>query len=193
MRLLALSIFGLFACGTSETNNPDASSDASKAMDATQSDGTMKDGGGSDTAMEVSTSDAADASQDASFDAGPGTYTAYGLIGGLDRVRIVKSVGNLCFFIQLVSPNNNGQGLTLPAGWGFEYARALEPAVACNPSYLGPISNSFDATSQSGTIAFAGMGIPQTIQSIAATIVFANNPMWCPASVAFGAMNINVQ
>ena len=115
------------------------------------------------------------------------------MIGGLDRVRIAKTVGTTCFYIQLVSPSSQTGGLTLPSKWGFEFARAVQPAAACNPAYLGPISNSFDASSQSGTIAFTGSSIPQTIQSVSATLVFANNPVWCPASESFSATNITVQ
>lgn len=159
-------------------------------------DATMNGDGASDSSTTDSTTDSPNDSMmgtDAPSDAGAGLYAAYGIIGGLDRLRIAKTVGNTCFYIQLVSPSQNTGGLTLPQSWGFESARALQPAAACNPKYAGPITNMFDATSQSGTIAFSGMGIPTTVTSVMATLVFANNPMWCPASEPFSATNIMVQ
>lgn len=182
----------LMACGCG-TTLPDA-----VAVDAS-SDGAAGSDGSADTSADapndVATDSASDAGAggDASLDAGPGTYAAYGLIGGLDRVRVAKIVGGTCFYVQLVSPSSINGGLTLPNNWGFESARAVQPAAACNPAYLGPISNTFDATGQSGTIAFSGNGIPATIQSVTATLTFANNPLWCPPSEAFSATNITVQ
>jgi hypothetical protein len=153
-------------------------------MNDAATDGSAKDG-------------AADSSNDSmmgtdSSDADSGNYAAYAIIGGLDRLRIAKTVGNTCFYIQLVSPNTMTGGLTLPSNWGFESARALQPAAACNPAYLGPITNMFTATGQSGTIQFPSVS-PKTVTSVMATIVFANNPMWCPASETFSATNIPVQ
>lgn len=147
---------------------------------------------GKDVAVD-SPSDVITGGDATTVDAGPGTYAAYGIIGGLDRVRIAKTVGSTCFYIQLVSPGSQTGGLTLPSKWGFEFARAVQPAAACNPAYLGPISNSFDASSQSGTISFTANPIPQTIQSVSATLVFANAPVWCPASESFSATNVTVQ
>ena len=188
-----LILFALVGCGCGGTTVPDA-----VAVDAS-TDGVTGGDGAVDASADApkdavtdSTSDAG-AGGDAAFDAGSGTYAAYGLIGGLDRVRVAKIVGGTCFYIQLVTPGSVKGGLTLPNNRGFEFARAVQPAAACNPAYLGPVTNTFDATSQSGTIAFSGNGIPQTIQSVTATITFASNPIWCPPSEAFSATNIPVQ
>jgi hypothetical protein len=165
----------------SEGGRPDATMTSDGAADGTAKDGATD-----------SPDDSTMMGSDSSTDAGPGAYAAYAIIGGLDRLRIAKTVGGTCFYIQLVSPNTMGGGLTLPQNWGFESARAVQPAAACNPSYLGPITNTFDATSQSGTIQFPSIS-PKTVTSVMATIVFANNPMWCPPSETFSATNIPVQ
>lgn len=187
---VVVSALVLWGCGgtTSDVIPSDA------AVDRTNGDGAA------DASVDSAPDVAVDAPSDAStggdattIDAGPGNYAAYAMIGGLDRVRIAKTVGSTCFYIQLVSPGSQTGGLTIPNKWGFEFARAVQPAAACNPAYLGPISNSFDASSQSGTIAFTGNTIPQTIQSVSATLVFANNPVWCPASESFSATNVPVQ
>lgn len=186
--------FALWGCGSTAPGDPpsDAGGDGTTGKDATSD-------GAADAAKDVAIDSPGDASvvdgagDATTVDAGPGTYAAYAMIGGLDRVRIAKTVGSTCFYIQLVSPSSQTGGLALPNKWGFELARAVQPAAACNPAYLGPISNSFDASSQSGTIVFTGNGIPQTIQSVSATLVFANNPVWCPASEGFSATNVTVQ
>ena len=159
-----------------------------------KSDATLNEGGTSDAANDSS----GDASNDGTTtesgtDAGPGNYTAFGIIGGLDRLRIVKTVGNTCFEVQLVTPSNNKGNLTLPNNWGFEMAQAIQPAAGCDPKYLGPITNSFMASSQSGTVNFPGPQIPQTVTSLMVTLTFANNPNWCPASELLSATNVPVQ
>jgi hypothetical protein len=131
----------------------------------------------------------ADAAPDA---ATPATYSAHAIIGGLDRVVIVKAVGGTCFALRLVSPDNDAGGLTLPAMWGLERATAMQPAAACVPGYTGPIANSFEATAQSGTITFQGAP-PASIASVAVTIMFAGAPAWCPPSEMLSATNIAVQ
>lgn len=162
-------------------------------------DGSAKDGaGGADASVDapgdaLGDAPASDSGGDGGVDAGPGTYAAYGLAGGLDRVRIAKTVGGTCFMLGLVWPGNNPGGLTLPAQWGFEYARAVQPAAACNPAYLGPISGMFDATSRSGSVSWSGMGIPSTIQSVNVTLNFAGAPVWCPASEVLTTSNLPVQ
>jgi hypothetical protein len=178
------------ACGGSAAVG-DGGSDAAPADGA--SDGAIGDAA-KDTSADAPSDGASDDSGDAgTVDAGPGTYAAYGLPGGLDRLRIAKTVGGTCFMLGLVWPGNNPGGLTLPAQWGFDYARAMQPAAACNPAYLGPISNMLSATSQSGTVTWAGSGIPQTVQSVNVTLVFASPPVWCPASEILLATNLTVQ
>ena len=165
------------------------------APDAGKGDATVTDGSMTDGSMDAASDGAMDdvTQTESGTDAGPGTYKAYAIIGGLDRLRIAKTVGGTCFYIQLVSPSNNTGGLTLPNNWGFEFARALQPAAACDPKYLGPITNTFDASSQSGTISFSGNPYPTTITSVMVTLNFANHPMWCPASEVFSATNVMVQ
>jgi len=121
------------------------------------------------------------------------TYAAFAFIGGLDHVRITKNVGATCFSVQLLSPGSNSGGLALPTGWAFESAEAMQPGLACDPRYLGPITNSFSATSQSGTITWQGSGVPQAVQSVQVTLVFASNPPWCPPSELVSASNVAVQ
>jgi hypothetical protein len=121
-------------------------------------------------------------------------YSAFAIIGGLDRLRITKTVGGTCFAIQLVSPPTAGNGgLTLPTNWGFESASAMQPGLACDPRYLGPISNVFEATAQSGTITWQGNNLPQSVQSVQVTLTFGGNPPWCPPSEVASAMNVPVQ
>jgi len=119
------------------------------------------------------------------------TYAAFAL--GPDHVRIAKNAGGTCFSVQLLSPGSNSGGLTLPTGWAFESAEAMQPGLACDPRYLGPITNSFSATSQSGTITWQGSGVPQAVQSVQVTLVFASNPPWCPPSELVSASSVAVQ
>jgi hypothetical protein len=121
-----------------------------------------------------------------------GTYAAYATIGGLDHLRIAKTVNGTCFAIDLASPGSNTMGLTLPSTWGFMAARAMQPEATCNPAYAGPITHTFDATSQSGTIAWQGSGTPTTIQTVAVALNFASPPSWCPASQTLSASGIAV-
>lgn len=123
---------------------------------------------------------------------GDGSYAAYAIVGGLDRLRVAKLRGDTCFEVQLVRPGTDGGGLALPAGWGFEQARALQPALACNPSYAGPIQNSFDASARAGSIRWQGNAVT-TVDAIDVTLTFANAPAWCPASEALAATAVHVQ
>jgi hypothetical protein len=134
-------------------------------------------------------------SSDAPMVDGSGTpgYAAFAMIGGLDHLRITKTVGGTCFAIQLVSPGTGSGGLTLPSGWAFESAQAMQPGLACDPRYLGPVMNIFMASSQSGAIAWQGSGVPQAVQNVQVTLVFAGNPPWCPPSEVASASDIPVQ
>jgi len=191
MRTIAL----LFLAACSSDNNTTSDAGDAATTDAAL-DTSTKDAAGDAT---DATSDAVDSAvdvaseADAPFDAGPGTYSAYGLAGGYDHVFIIKTVGNTCFVIALRSPDNNGGGLMLPAMWGFQFAEARQPAGACSPNFMGMITNQYAATSQSGTITWNGSGIPTTVSSVMATLTFNNNPIWCPPSESFSAMNIMVQ
>jgi hypothetical protein len=129
----------------------------------------------------------------ASTDAMGDGYAAFAMIGGDNRIRITKNAGMTCFAIQLVSPGTGSGGLTLPNGWAFESAQAMQPGLACDPRYLGPVTASFQATSQSGTITWQGGGVPQAVQSVQVTLVFAGNPPWCPPSEVVSASNVPVQ
>jgi len=82
-------------------------------------------------------------------------------------------------------------GVTLPSGWGLTMANAMQPPAACNPAYAGPITNSFAATAQSGTIAFQG-NTPTTVDSVAVTLTFTSPPAWCPPSELLSATAIPV-
>jgi len=191
----ALPLFLLiptFGCDSDRTG-ADASADGTTNSEGSKRDGAT-DGGAHATSGDANGDTPNDAVADSPpVEAGPGVYTAYGVAGGYDHVAVIKAVGSTCFVIGLRSPDNTGAGLTLPASWGFEYARAMQPAQACSPYYMGPITNTFDATSQSGTIAWNGTGIPMSISSMSVTLGFAMNPMWCPPSETLAAMNIQVQ
>jgi len=121
------------------------------------------------------------------------TYAAYAVIGGLNRLRVAKTIasGSTCFAIDLVEGGTMNSGLTLPSGWGFEMALALQPGAACNPAYTGPIGQSHQASSQSGSISWAGTGIPATV-TVDAMLVFTNPPSWCPPSAGLLATNVAV-
>src|SRR5689334_13383185 len=125
-------------------------------------------------------------------DPSPG-YAAFGMPGAQNHLRITRAVDTTCFSIQLVSPGTGNGGLTLPSGWAFESAQAMQPAPACDPRYLGPISHLFEASSQTGAIAWQGSGVPQAVQSVQVTLTFANNPAWCPPSEVATASNVPVQ
>jgi hypothetical protein len=124
---------------------------------------------------------------------GVGTYMAYALIGGLDRVRITKVAGSTCFEIQLVSPGSNGRGLTLPTNWGLDFARAMQPIGACDPRYTGPVQNMLDTSSQTGTIAWTGTSPPQIVDSVQATLNFTGNAWFVPPNQMFATTNLQVQ
>lgn len=178
----------LGACG--QTSSAGDAGWADGAADAAPGDAWLD---ATDAPADVASDSPGTDAGDAGADAGPGTYAAYGLPGGLDLLRIAKTAGNTCFALGLVWPGNNPGGLTLPSGWGLDYARAVQPAAACNPAYLGPISGMFAATGQSGTVSWSGMGIPQTVQSVNVTLSFAGAPVWCPASELLSATNLPVQ
>src|SRR5439155_19485022 len=72
-----------------------------------------------------------DGHADASPDAGdPGMYAAYASIGGLDHLRVAKTIAGTCFAIDLASPGSNGMRVTLPANWGLTMATAMQPSAA---------------------------------------------------------------
>ncbi len=121
------------------------------------------------------------------------TYAAYGIVGGLNRLRVAKTLasGATCFAIDLVQGGTQNSGLTLPSDWGFEMALALQPGAACNPAYAGPIGQSHQASSQSGTISWTGTGIPTSVD-VHAMLVFANAPSWCPPSESLIATSVAV-
>lgn len=108
-------------------------------------------------------------------DGGAGTYAAFYLPGGLDRIHIVKTdpTRDVCFVVGLAGPSSSHEPgrLTLPEGWELEFARALQPAGACEPNYDGSIAGGAEAQSASGTIAWEG-SLPQTIASIAIELAF---------------------
>ncbi|HEV8331466.1 MAG TPA: hypothetical protein VGQ22_08610, partial [Steroidobacteraceae bacterium] len=114
------------------------------------------------------------------------------IIGGLNRIRIARIDTDTCFAIQLVNPGTNSSALTLPADWAFEFARAVQPIGACNPAYLGPISNMFEASDATGTITWTASGTPMLIENVQVTLTFANPPMWCPPSTTLSATNLEV-
>ena len=196
MRSLArvIALVGVFAAcgGTSADVDAGDGAAADGATDATTGDAATGDAAADSGAGDAAASDSGPDAGPGS-DGGAGVYTAYGLPGGLDRVRIAKTVGGTCFMLGLVWPSMNTGGLTLPQGWGFDYARAVQPAAACNPKYLGPISATYDATAKSGAVVWSGMGIPQTVTSVSVVLTFANPPAWCPASEPLSASNLPVQ
>ena len=120
------------------------------------------------------------------------TYAAYAIVGGLDRVRVAKTIagGATCFAIDLVQNGTQNSGLTLPSGWGFEMALAMQPGAACNPAYTGAPGQSRQTTSQSGTISWTG-SFPTTLD-VNATLAFTNPPSWCPPSEGMLATNVAV-
>jgi hypothetical protein len=122
-----------------------------------------------------------------------GAYAAFQLIGGLDRVVITKTVGTTCFALRLVSPAMDAMGLALPPNWGLELAQAMQPAAACNPSFDGPITDAFEAKSQSGKVEWLENGLPQAITTLNVTLDFGDPPPWCPVTEALSATNIPVQ
>jgi hypothetical protein len=123
---------------------------------------------------------------------GGGEYAAYATIGGLDHLRITKTVGSTCFAIDVANPDANGAGLTLPPNWGFAGAAAMQPAAACDPTYPGLIRNQFAASSQSGVLTWQGANIPTTVDRVQATMKFAHPPDWCPASEPLDASSVPV-
>jgi hypothetical protein len=118
------------------------------------------------------------------------SYAAYAIVGGLDRLEIAKTGDAMCFAIFLVHPGS-ATGVALPSGWGVERAAALQPAAACNPAYLGPVSNMFASTGALGTISWQGTA-PQMIDSVQVTLSFDNHPAWCPQSEVLATTNLAV-
>jgi hypothetical protein len=134
-----------------------------------------------------------DATGDATVDAAGDPYIARGMPGGLDRVRIWKTNDTTCVALQLVTPSSGGVGLSLPTDWGVDLAFAAQPIAACDPLYLGTVTNMFDATGQLGTVAFTGGPIPTVITNLDVTLSFVpGNPSWCPPSAQLLAVDLPV-
>jgi hypothetical protein len=137
-------------------------------------------GGGGDGAAKTDASDGS-------------TYAAYAITGNLERLRVAKTLasGSTCFAFDLVQNGTVNGGLVLPSGWGFEVATAMQPGIACNPAYLGPIANSYQASTQSGSISWQGSAVPTSVD-VDATMHFSNPPTWCPTSAGLLASNVPV-
>ncbi len=179
-------------CGSSSAALPDASGDATMSADAGSdgsNDATVKDSG--DSAMDSPL--LADTGSDGPKpDAGPGTYTAYYIPGGYDRVVVFKAdpMRKLCFEVRLRYPDNVTSGLTLPSMWGLESAGIYDDDQACVKFYLGG-ATFVAATTQTGTIAMQGM--PPTKLDIDVTMTWQGAPMWVPPSEKLATMALAVQ
>lgn len=132
---------------------------------------------------------------DGTIDAAPGTYQAWAIISALNRVRIANLTTDVCFEVQLYNPVTNTSAITLPPEWALDHARAVQPMIACNPAYLGPIQNTFDATDAAGAIEWTAPSnmTPTKFDSVQVTLTFANPPSWCPPSTTLSVSNLVVQ
>ena len=184
------------ACGGSSSPaasaTGDAGGDASVAADGATGPGDA----GIDSGNDAVADGPADASADAPSDAASSAkYSAYGLIGGLDRVVILKAdpVRKLCFDVRLRTPGTNTGAVTVPAYWVLESARVWDDDKACVKGYAGGAA-SFSSPAQSGVIDFPGVpSIPKTIDSVNVTLTFAGGPAWAPASEVLTAAKIAVE
>ena len=179
---LAMGLYWAVACSKDST---DASgrSDANAPQSATQN-GTRGD------AMI-----GPDALADGAQSIAAGDYTAYNIVSGLYRYRIVKAdpTRNVCFMIGLVGTMPNTTGVSLPPDWNVEYARALQPAAACQPSSVGDPTATVDASNVTGAIAWVGGPAATSFDSVDVTVTFDGRPAWCPPSERFSATNLKIQ
>lgn len=173
---------GLFllvlGCGGDSVSAADAGGVDALGTDS-KVDSSATDSGADTSVADGSVVDASDASM--TPDAGAGTYTAYALIGGYDRVVIFKSdpQHNVCFELRLVSPPQSSGGLTLPSMWGFESAKVTHDSAACVKQYMGA-AQTWPVASQAGVTSWAGY-LPKTLD-IDVTLTFSGQPNWAPAT-----------
>lgn len=183
-----LGCLTLQACGGDDTVSPaDAGGKDSAVSDASHPDVISGQDAGADASLPQDSSIA-----EASADAGAGTYTAYKLIGGLDRVVIFKAdaVRNVCFELRLIAPGSTSGGLTLPSMWSFDSAKVTHDATACAKQYMGA-AQTWPVASQSGTVAWTGY-LPNTLD-VSVTLVFSGQPGWAPSSELLSATNVTAQ
>jgi len=118
------------------------------------------------------------------------TCSAFATVGGLDHLRIVKVIDTACFSIDLVNPGSNGSGVTLPTGWGFVSAQAMQPSGACTPN--APIGATAPASHQTGAIGWQVTGTPTIVENLHVTLTFDVPPEWCPPVEVLDAANVSV-
>ena len=189
MRTLAFVLLSFGCGGADAVAVVDSGGADAPGLDSSKVDAST-DGGGTDASVvDGAGVDASDAST--TTDAGAGTYTAYALIGGYDRVVIFKAdpQRNLCFELRLVAPPQSSGGLTLPSMWGFESAKVTHDSAACVKQYMGA-GQTWPVASQSGVVSWVGY-LPKTLD-IDVTLVFSGQPNWAPAAESLKAAAIVV-
>lgn len=127
-------------------------------------------------------------------DPGNGTYAAFYLPGGLDRILVRKADtdADLCTSVLFVWPGMPSPGLTLPPEWGLQWAQIHDGAADCldpqaqlvNGVFGDPVTGSADWI----TMDFC----PQTLD-IDVVVTFPPEQPWVPPKDTLKATALPVQ